>query len=101
MHSCSNKALAVAASAVITLVPASPAFAQQGDSATTTPIKHVIVIFPENVAFDHYFGTYPFCRLQQRWQRLFRSTLQFHAACEWLESGPAQEQPQSRQSLSH
>ena len=28
--------------------------------ATTTPIKHVIVIFQENVSFDHYFATYPF-----------------------------------------
>ncbi len=26
---------------------------------TTTPIKHVVVIFDENVSFDHYFGTYP------------------------------------------
>jgi phospholipase C len=26
---------------------------------TTTPIKHVIVIFGENISFDHYFGTYP------------------------------------------
>src|ERR1700754_2162970 len=26
---------------------------------TTTPIKHVVVIFPENESFDHYFGTYP------------------------------------------
>src|SRR5580658_5818819 len=26
---------------------------------TTTPIKHVIVIFQENESFDHYFGTYP------------------------------------------
>ncbi len=25
---------------------------------TTTPIKHVVVIFQENVSFDHYFGTY-------------------------------------------
>jgi phospholipase C len=25
----------------------------------TTPIKHVVVIFQENVSFDHYFGTYP------------------------------------------
>ena len=29
------------------------------DSSTTTPIKHVVVIFQENVSFDHYFGTYP------------------------------------------
>ena len=28
--------------------------------ATTTPIKHVVVLFDENVSFDHYFGTYPF-----------------------------------------
>ena len=26
---------------------------------STTPIKHVVVIFDENVSFDHYFGTYP------------------------------------------
>ena len=24
-----------------------------------TPIKHLVVIFQENVSFDHYFGTYP------------------------------------------
>jgi phospholipase C len=27
--------------------------------APTTPIEHVVVIFPENISFDHYFGTYP------------------------------------------
>jgi len=26
---------------------------------TATPIKHLVVIFNENVSFDHYFGTYP------------------------------------------
>ncbi len=26
---------------------------------TTTKIKHLVVIFGENVSFDHYFGTYP------------------------------------------
>src|SRR5260370_36188603 len=26
---------------------------------TTTPVRHVVVIFQENVSFDHYFGTYP------------------------------------------
>jgi phospholipase C len=29
-------------------------------SDTTTPIEHLVVIFDENVSFDHYFGTYPF-----------------------------------------
>jgi phospholipase C len=26
---------------------------------TTTPIKHLVVLFQENASFDHYFGTYP------------------------------------------
>jgi phospholipase C len=26
---------------------------------TATPIKHLVVIYGENVSFDHYFGTYP------------------------------------------
>ncbi len=26
---------------------------------TSTPIKHIVVIFGENISFDHYFGTYP------------------------------------------
>ena len=29
---------------------------------TKTPIKHVVVIFQENVSFDHYFATYPYAR---------------------------------------
>ena len=28
-------------------------------AATKTPIKHLVVIFQENVSFDHYFATYP------------------------------------------
>ncbi len=35
------------------------AAAQSGSEATATPIKHLVVIFQENVSFDHYFGTYP------------------------------------------
>lgn len=26
---------------------------------TSTPIKHFVIIFQENVSYDHYFGTYP------------------------------------------
>ena len=26
---------------------------------TATPVKHLVVIFPENISFDHYFATYP------------------------------------------
>ena len=34
---------------------AASAVAQQ----TATPIQHVVVIFGENISFDHYFATYP------------------------------------------
>jgi phospholipase C len=30
-----------------------------GPGSTATPIRHMVVIFQENVSFDHYFGTYP------------------------------------------
>ncbi|HEX3667186.1 MAG TPA: alkaline phosphatase family protein [Rhizomicrobium sp.] len=33
--------------------------ANQPVRTTATPIKHLIVIYQENVSFDHYFGTYP------------------------------------------
>ncbi|MGN6126920.1 MAG: phospholipase C, partial [Humibacter sp.] len=38
-----------------------PASASQPDhsGATQTPIKHLVVLFDENISFDHYFGTYP------------------------------------------
>ncbi|HEY8983714.1 MAG TPA: alkaline phosphatase family protein, partial [Streptomyces sp.] len=46
------------------MVPASAATAHghgHGHPAarTATPIKHLVVIYDENVSFDHYFGTYP------------------------------------------
>jgi phospholipase C len=31
----------------------------RGDDRTATPIRHLVVIFQENVSFDHYFATYP------------------------------------------
>jgi phospholipase C len=51
--------------AILALAAASPArlWAHHDDAddfPTTTPIKHVIVIFDENISFDHYFATYPF-----------------------------------------
>ena len=50
-----NRLLARAIGALaITAMCAGPAGA-----GTTTPIQHVVVIFQENVSFDHYFGTYP------------------------------------------
>ena len=29
------------------------------DDATQTPIKHIVIIFGENISFDHYFASYP------------------------------------------
>jgi phospholipase C len=37
-----------------------PTNAQPDSTSTATPIKHVVVIFGENVSFDHYWGTYPY-----------------------------------------
>ena len=31
----------------------------QDATPTATPIKHLVIIFNENVSFDHYFATYP------------------------------------------
>ena len=38
---------------------AAPADPAASSGTTSTPIKHVVVIFQENVSFDHYFATYP------------------------------------------
>ena len=61
MHSRCSRVLAFALAAAICCWPTSPVFADgfhsQGDTAT--PIKHIVVIFQENVSFDHYFASYP------------------------------------------
>jgi len=42
------------------VAPASFSSRNAQDAApTATPIKHLVVIFEENVSFDHYFATYP------------------------------------------
>src|ERR1700728_1459768 len=41
---------------------ASPIAANAQSGATATPIKHVVVIFGENISFDHYWGTYPYAK---------------------------------------
>ena len=60
MHECFKKGMALATAAALTLLPVTPAFAKNPRSGDTiTPIKHLVIIFQENVSFDHYFGTYP------------------------------------------
>jgi len=54
-----TKAVAVAAAVAVSLLPAGPAFGHPNDGDTTTPVEHLVIIFQENVSFDHYFGTYP------------------------------------------
>jgi phospholipase C len=39
--------------------PAAPAPAKSFAGQPATPIQHLVIIFQENVSFDHYFGTYP------------------------------------------
>ena len=51
-----SRSLPVCLSAVMVVAPVLQA---QSAPATTTPIQHVVVIFQENVSFDHYFATYP------------------------------------------
>jgi phospholipase C len=54
--------LAVGGALGITAVVTTPGLAQSAShkqADTATPIKHLIVVFQENVSFDHYFGTYP------------------------------------------
>lgn len=43
----------------VTIIPAVAVAQRGGGEPTTTPIKHLVVIFDENISFDHYFGTYP------------------------------------------
>jgi phospholipase C len=49
----------LAVSTVALGVSGAPGHAGQKSSGTATPIQHLVVIFQENVSFDHYFGTYP------------------------------------------
>src|SRR5271156_7043516 len=57
--------LILAANLVVALPASSLAGQGQGGNdpadkyKTTTPIKHIVIIFQENESFDHYFGTYP------------------------------------------
>jgi len=64
MHTNFSKALAFALAAAITFWPVSRVLANDGhgdhgNGNTATPIKHLVIIFQENVSFDHYFATYP------------------------------------------
>jgi len=57
--------LATTLMAVMTFAPltnanAAPPVKHAVKGVASTPIQHLVVIFQENVSFDHYFGTYPY-----------------------------------------
>jgi phospholipase C len=57
-----SRRAALAAGSALTLISLCSAAAAQSAAPainTATPIKHLVVIFQENVSFDHYFATYP------------------------------------------
>jgi phospholipase C len=56
-----SRLAALGASTILATGMAMPSIAKDSDDfSAKTPIKHVIIIFPENISFDHYFATYPF-----------------------------------------
>lgn len=68
MTSVMRLAAACVACALLALLPDARAVRAQSPASawskaellpTATPIKHLVVIFDENVSFDHYFATYP------------------------------------------
>ncbi len=65
MRNWTRRLALVAVTAAIASLAATAHAAVRGDGdgghrdATRTPIQHLVVIFQENVSFDHYFGTYP------------------------------------------
>ena len=61
-----KSATIVLAAILISCILLGASFASAGISSavvssasTATPIKHIVIIFQENVSFDHYFATYP------------------------------------------
>jgi phospholipase C len=54
-----KKALALLTGLAVSLGPSIAPVYAGSSSSPATPIEHLVVIFQENISFDHYFGTYP------------------------------------------
>jgi len=55
-----RKVLALVTALTTALGPSvAPAFAASQPASNKMPIQHIVVLFNENISFDHYFGTYP------------------------------------------
>ena len=48
--------------AAATTIQPGIAWGDNDNDNTSYPVSHVVVIFQENVSFDHYFATYPFAQ---------------------------------------
>ena len=60
MISAFKKAMAVFVACTTIVATTTPsAFAGSSGDGCATPIQHIVIIFQENVSFDHYFATYP------------------------------------------
>ena len=55
----SRQLLALLTTALIGLGGIVPPVNSAPNAGTATPIQHLVIVFQENVSFDHYFGTYP------------------------------------------
>ena len=53
-------------------------WAQEDQASTTTPIKHVVVIFQENISFDHCWHV-PACDTQRRRLGVLRQSQRLYA----------------------
>ena len=54
-----GRSILTLAASVVLLATTLAYGADETEHKTATPIKHLVVIFQENVSFDHYFATYP------------------------------------------
>ena len=84
--------------AVVTAAVPALASGDHAEASTLTPIKHLVVIFQENVSFDHYFATYPSAANTPRRATLHRGG--WHARSQRAKrdtAGP--EQPELRAAL--
>jgi phospholipase C len=55
----------LAASTIIVSALFGQCLAKDNNNPTTTPIKHLVIIYGENISFDHYFATYPIALNQE------------------------------------
>jgi phospholipase C len=55
----SRKALTSLVALTTLLGPGTVPANANSEASTKTPIRHIVIVFQENISFDHYFGTYP------------------------------------------